>query len=455
MNLRFCFSKKSGNLTSKGGENKKMYKFLYKAGTGIAAAAIIAQGFAGLALASIDVEISGNGANSTNDANVAVSDQTQVTQNNTANITNNVNVSADTGKNDANKNTGGDVDITTGNATTTVGVSNTANANVADVNGCCVGDLNVTISGNGAKSDNEANVGVANSTWVSQNNYAKIKNNVDVDSDTGKNDANANTGGSVSITTGNADTNVAVSNTANKNIATVGNGSGGGGGSLSVVISGNGYKSTNLANVALASTTGVQQNNRANITNDVDVDADTGKNDANKNTGGDVEILTGNADADVDVSNLANFNFADVDSCGCILDGTVKIAGNGAKSDNEANVVLVSATLVGQNNDYACGYGHRGGNDVITFSEDGDHKSKPCNDVNVDLDTGKNDANGNTGDPDGDPSVTTGNAEADVVVETTANSNIVGDSDFDFDFPEIDFGGSSASLLLMLLAFFS
>ena len=340
-----------------------MHKLLYKAGTGLAAAAIIAQGFAGVALASLDVEISGNGANSDNTANVAVSTDTQVTQNNTANITNNVNVSADTGANDANKNTGGDVDITTGNATTTVGVSNTANSNVADVNGCCVGDLNVTISGNGAKSTNTANVGVSNSTYVVQDNYAKIKNNVDVDSD-------------------------------------------------------------------------------------------TGKNDANHNTGGDVEILTGNADAEVDVSNLANFNFADVDSCGCILDGTVKIAGNGAKSDNDANVALASAKVIGQNNDYSCGYGHRGGNDVNSSSENG-HKSTPCNDVNVDLDTGKNDANGNTGDPGGDPSVTTGNAEADVVVETTANSNVVGDADFDFDFPEIDLGGSSASLLLLLLAFFS
>ena len=429
-----------------------MHKLLYKAGTGIAAAAIIAQGFTGVALASLDVEISGNGANSDSTANVGVSNTTQVTQNNTANITNNVNVSADTGKNDANKNTGGDVDIATGNAKTTVGVSNTANANVADVNGCCVGDLNVTISGNGAKSTNEANVGVSNTTYVDQDNYAKIKNNVDVDADTGKNDANGNTGGSVSITTGNADTTVAVSNTANKNVATVGNGSGGG--TLSVVISGNGYKSTNTANVGVSASTLVFQNNSAKITNDVDVDADTGKNDANKNTGGDVEILTGNADADVDVSNLANFNWADVDSCGCILDGTVKIAGNGAKSDNEANVGLASVTGVAQDNDYSCGYGHRGG-DVNSSFRGGKHKSTPCNDVNVDLDTGKNDANSNTGDPDGDPSVTTGNAEADVVVETTANFNSTEGADFDWDFPDFPNHGSSASLLFMLLAFFS
>src|SRR3989344_1822083 len=386
-----------------------MHKILYKAGTGIATAAIIAQGFAGVALATLDVEISGNGANSDNTANVTVQNQTQVQQNNTANITNNVDVSADTGKNDANKNTGGDVDITTGNATTTVGVSNTANANVADVNECCVGDLNVKISGNGAKSDNDATVRVANRTWVDQNNYAKIKNDVDVDSDTGKNDANGNTGGSVSITTGNSSSDVAVSNTANKNVATVGNGSGGG--TLSVVISGNGWNSDNTANVAVRSQTGVRQYNTARITKDVD-------------------------------------------SCGCILDGTVKIAGNGAKSDNDANVRLASLTAVQQNNDFSCGYGHRRGNDVNSSSENG-HKSTPCNDVNVDLDTGKNDANGNTGDPGGDPSVTTGNAEADVVVETTANTNVVGDAGFDFDFPEIDLGGSSASLLLLLLAFFS
>ena len=187
-----------------------MHKLLYKAGTGIAAAAIIAQGFAGVALASLDVEISGNGANSDSTANVTVANTTAVTQNNTANITNNVNVSADTGKNDANKNTGGDVDITTGNASTTVGVSNTANANVADVNGCCSTDLNVKISGNGAKSDNDANVKVANDTRVTQNNRARVENDVYVDADTGKNDANSNTGGSVSITTGNADTTVAV-----------------------------------------------------------------------------------------------------------------------------------------------------------------------------------------------------------------------------------------------------
>ena len=221
-----------------------------------------------------------------------------------------------------------------------------------------------------------------------------------------------------------------------------------------IEVSGNGSDSNNTVNFTQNNTTNVTQDNTAKISNDIDVDADTGKNDASKNTGGDVEILTGNADADVDVSNLANFNWADVDSCGCILDGTVKIAGNGAKSDNEANVGLASVTGVAQDNDYSCGYGHRGG-DVNSSFRGGKHKSTPCNDVNVDLDTGKNDANGNTGDPGGDPSVTTGNAEADVVVETTANSNVVGDADFDFDFPEMDLGGSSASLLFMLLAFFS
>jgi len=74
--------------------------------------------------------------------------------------------------------------------------------------------------------------------------------------------------------------------------------------------------------------------------------------------------------------------------------------------------------------------------------------------VDVDLDTGANDANDNT--QDGEPEITTGDASGDVMVETTANSNVVGDADFDFDFPELpDFDGSSASLLLLLLALFS
>ncbi|OGD96275.1 hypothetical protein A3E71_02305 [Candidatus Curtissbacteria bacterium RIFCSPHIGHO2_12_FULL_42_33] len=418
-----------------------MHKLIVRAGAAASTTALVLSSFIGPALA-VDVVIEGNGSNSDNTANVAIQNDTTVTQTNYANITNDVDVDANTGKNDANDNTGGDVSINTGDASADVGVSNTANSNTAEVTGCCPEEINVTIKDNGTYSDNDANVAVQTKTTVDQDNTAYVKNDVDVDLDTGKNDANDNTGGDVSITTGNASADsVMISNVVNKNVASVSSGPNGGG-SLSVWISGNGSNSDNTANVAVASAKTIQQTNYANISNDVDVDADTGKNDANDNTGGEVSIDTGDASADVWVGNLANFNAADIDACGCILDLSIKIKDNGTYSDNDANVALASLTLVDQDNTYECKPNYRGG------------WHKKCNDVDVDLDTGANDANDNT--QDGEPEITTGDASGDVMVETTANSNVVGDADFDFDFPELpDFDGSSASLLLLLLALFS
>jgi len=436
-----------------------MNKLLIRVATGLSTAALVAYSFVGPALA-VDVEVSGNGANSNNTANVSVSNSTIVDQSNVANISNDVNVNADTGKNDANGNTGGNVSIDTGDATANVGVSNTANSNIANVDGCCAGDVSVTIGGdkpNGANSTNVAKVGVSNTNWVDQFNRATVRNDVDVDADSGKNDANRNTGGDVSITTGGAgtgNTGVVIANAVNKNVASIG--SGPNSGSLAVVISGNGYKSKNTATVTVMAEEGVLQKNIANLSNDVDVDADTGKNDANANTGGDVTIDTGDAVANVDVSNLANFNAADVDSCGCILDGTVTIKNNGAESKNVANVSLTGLTYASQDNLYSCGHLPLAGLITSGVPNNGPQNQKPCNDVDVDLDTGKNDANRNT-DSD-EPSVLTGDATADILVETTANSNVVGEVGSDWGFPELpdNSNGSSVSLVLLwLLAHFS
>ena len=430
-----------------------MNKYFIKLGTAVTSAAMLVSSFVVPALA-VDVEISGNGANSDNNATVVTDSNTTVNQTNYANITNDVNVDANTGHNDANNNTGGDVSIDTGDANANVDIANTANANIAQVDACCPKDINVTISDNGADSDNDANV-VANTTVnLDQDNTAKIKNKVDVDLDTGHNDANNNTGGNVTITTGDAAANggVVITNTVNKNVASVGSGQNGGG-SLSVWISGNGANSNNTANVIVNSTTNVSQTNYANIKNDVDVDLNTGHNDANNNTGGDVSIDTGDATAQVDISNLANFNWADVDACGCIFDASIKIKGNGAHSDNDAFVALLSRVWVDQDNTYDCSR-RRGGQGVDLFGEHGRRHHKDCNEVDVDLDTGHNDANNNT--QDGEPEILTGDASADVIVDTTANKNIFGDADFDFEFPELDLGeGSSSALLLWLLAIFS
>src|SRR3989304_5885670 len=73
----------------------------------------------------------------------------------------------------------------------------------------------LVITGNGAESDSDINVAQTTTTTVVQNNYAKIKNDVDADSDTGDNDANYNTGGNVSVKTGDADTAVLIDNKVN------------------------------------------------------------------------------------------------------------------------------------------------------------------------------------------------------------------------------------------------
>jgi hypothetical protein len=386
------------------------------------------------AFAGTEIVISGNGAGSDNWTTVNQVSTTTVTQQNQANVTNNVNADAKTGGNDANFNTGGQVNVDTGDAKTDVSVSNVLNSNSASVDCCASGDTEVEISGNGAKSDNGVVLLQTTNTGVAQSNNAYVNNNVDADAKTGGNNAGYNTGGDVTVKTGNAESKVDVSTTANVNSAVVGGGLGHSNPSASFIISGNGAYSDNYITAALVNTTEVLQGNEANITNNVDADAKTGGNDANFNTGGDVSIMTGNAKTDVDVDNAVNFNFADVE-CGCTWDVLAKIAGNGAEgqnhhwwwdsADNIIDLTLVSAQAVGQGNG-------------ATLN----------NNVDEDAKTGYNEASKNTGEVDGDPSVVTGNATSESDVENSGNVNVVGDMDIDLpEMPEVDFSFSFAALL--------
>lgn len=361
------------------------------------------------------IQISGNGSSSTNAANVTLTTNTTVAQNNTADIDNYVDADADTGNNDANDNTGGDVDVDTGDATVNVSVSNAVNSNSASVDCCPQGDTNVLISGNGTNSTNNVTLDQNSTVDVFQDNDAEIDNDVYADADTGDNDANDNTGGNVSIDTGNAKVVVDVSNTANANWAQVGGD--GQGGSLSARILGNGSNSDNLIDLDLDSAILITQDNVADIDNYVDADADTGNNDANDNTGGDVSIDTGNAEVDVSVDTMVNFNWADVD-CGCLLDLLAKIADNGTDTTNDILLALDDQLDVFQDND--CGY-----------DEDCD------TDVYADADTGDNDAEDNTGNPDGDPSIDTGDAETSVDVSNSGNVNSYGN--MPEDWPDFEF----------------
>lgn len=254
----------------------------------------------------------------------------------------------------------------------------------------------IEISGNGAGSDNWANVTQNTTTTVSQNNTANVNNTVNADAKTGGNDASFNTGGSVGIKTGNATVNTTVNNALNSNSADVNCCASG---NTTVNITGNGAYSDNGVQLKQGTVTAVNQDNVANVDNDVDGDAKTGGNDAYKNTGGDVTIITGNAKVDANVSTTANVNSAKVGSSlgGNNPSAAFVISGNGAGSDNYITAALAKVTQVSQTN---------------TANVD--------NDVDADAKTGGNDAGFNTG---GDTVILTGNAHVDADVDNSVNFN--------------------------------
>lgn len=396
------------------------------------------------ALAATEIVISGNGSGSDNWVDLSQKSETKVDQNNTANVTTTVNADTNSGKNDANFNTGGDTVISTGKATSNVDIKNALNSNTAEVNCCAAGDTEVKIDGNGAKSDNTVLLEQKTANKVYQDNVANITNVANAKANTGGNDAYKNAGGDVAIVTGDAKTDVDVSTTANVNSAKIGNShSATPTPKASFLITGNGAGSDNYIDAALKNYNKVDQDNTANITNVANAKANAGYNDAGFNTGGEVLIGTGDATTNVDVDNSVNFNYADVD-CGCEFDVLAKIAGNGAESDDHHSK-------------------HRRHHDkdenVITLDLGSvqkvyqDNLANLTNVANGKSNTGKNDAESNTGEADSDPAIITGNSTSSTNVDNSGNVNSVGDL-LPFDMPEFPSNVEFSFNMAALWAFF-
>ena len=159
-----------------------------------------------------------------------------------------------------------------------------------------------------------------------------------------------------------------------------------------------------------------EQDNLANLSNDVYVDANSGHNWAKDNTGGSVGIDTGSAYAGAKVDNMANFNWANVADC-CLMDGLVKVAANGVDTKNTVNLGLISGMYATQDNLYGCEkeFG------LFDFMFGRHHD---CNEVDANADSGHNNVKDSTGSVNGDPSVDTGSASTVVEVGNTGNSNV-------------------------------
>jgi len=393
-----------GDYQSKGGEKNNM-NFKSRFVTAIATGAVLVSALAPLANADT-VTVSGNGALSGSVVNVSNSSNTVVNQTNNANISNNINTNASTGGNSSDYNTGGNSTIKSGNATTNVTVNNAANLNQATVScGCDNSGVDVNVTGNGAKSENGVNVNNANQVFLDQNNNANYKNNVTANATTGKNDQSFNTGGSNVLVSGDASTNVSVNNAANANVANIGGGSVGSSDPSSVVISGNGALSANGVNLNNESAVVLDQANDAQINNNVKANAKTGDNSQDFNTGGSNGLRSGNATDDVNVNNFANFNAAAI-SCDCTLsDLGVKVAGNGAESENGVNSSTSNSVFPNQINDEGLWNGVDGG-----------------------AKTGGNDLGFSTGSVYGDPVVISGDSSSSTNVNNVGNANVLNGS---------------------------
>lgn len=444
---------------------------------------------AGVSNSSGDINVGnlGNGAGSTNASDVNTSNNSSTIQINDADLHNNINLGAISGKNDTSHNTGVDNTIITGDANTTATVINGVNTNLDGVkvvefnvddthtgdivldfpqtSGCTVtvcgtnGTISATNTGNGADSTNNAGVTSTNTDITFQNNSADVVNDLVLIADSGHNDASYNTGGDSSVTTGDANVVATINNFVNNNIAAAGEvlvavvnifgdlvgnilvpdylASSGGG--TTAQNSGNGTGSANIANVDNTNSSATTQVNNANIANNLVVDANTGGNSAENNTGGfangDNVITTGDATLDVNAINIANSNVSGDDIWWLVFvndasgnwvgkivgapdgasmagsygtefnvtpDGTIlaQNTGNGAGSTNTANVTNTNTTSTTQVND-----------------------ANVVNNLTLVANTGKNDASYNTG---GNSTVATGDANIMANILNFVNNNISG-----------------------------
>lgn len=328
------------------------------------------------------VKNTANGAYSDNNATSSSETNKATTQNNDAVIGNNMNLSANSGTNDVSFNTGGDNIIYTGDSNVSANSLTFANNNiqgnvtygVVNIYGNLEGDIilpefsngnvgsNATTDGtvantsNGTNSTNNATANSDINNTTNQYNDAIITNDLVIDAETGNNSAGYTTDGDGTIKTGNTTVDANVVNIANTNInggtwwlvfinqagnwigKLVGSPDGSemagsegteftvdADGQVSVSNNGNGAGSTNNAATSNSVNNTTDQNNTANIHNTLNLSANTGGNNANYNTGGSNNIITGDANV---VANIVNFVNNNIVGNGTLAVTFVNVFGN-------------------------------------------------------------------------------------------------------------------------------
>lgn len=312
----------------------------------------------------------GNGSESENTGLINETADSLTSQNNDAVVGNEMVLTANSGNNLTNDNTNGDSNISTGDANVVGNVLNFLNNNLAgnvifsvvNIFGDLVGDIiipsdyakyfasaeqqqsSVANESNGSNSENTGIINNTNSQETAQFNNAEIVNNVELVATTGTNQTSNNTAGDNKIETGNAYADSQIVNIANNNFdggtwwivivneagkwvgrifgpsnATVTDNIAlapgaeftvAGDGAINITNAGNGAGSTNTGTANSETNQTTIQNSNANLTNNVKLIANTGGNSASRNTGGDNQIVTGDASVLLNIVNFVNNNFA-------------------------------------------------------------------------------------------------------------------------------------------------
>lgn len=311
------------------------------------------------AAAAVNITVSGNGSDSESEVEIDNDRNTEVYQENKTKIVNNITSNSNTGDNDVEDNTGGDVEVKTGDVETSATVINEANKNMAHVEDCdCDTDTTVKVAGNGTDSDNEVEIDNKSKNTVVQDNYSFVKNDVDLEGDSGDNDVEDNTGGKVKVKTGDVKIKpVTIANVLGVNAAHIGGSNGDEtdddeSSVIDLTIAGNGSDSENEVEIDNRRRTGIYQENRAKVINDLYLDGNTGDNSVSDNTGEsttDPSLKTGDVEMEAFVMNEAGFNQAVAD-CGCVMDVTGEVSENGTDSENEIELDLSDKQTATQDN---------------------------------------------------------------------------------------------------------
>ncbi len=435
----------------------------------------------GGATSGASVANTGNLSGSTNSGALISSNNDTTSQTNTAHGTNSLTQNTLTGTNTASDNLG-NTSIKSGDANTTGTVITAVNNNVdgvavAEFNieddhqgdivldfaaGCIINcqifDLTAKNTNNGADSTNSSSILTSQNTNTFQANDADLGNDLVLLSDSGKNTADRNGMGDTSIETGNANVAANVLTVANNNLA--GNVIYGvvnifgdlvgdlilpesafntatactncGGSTLAGNI-GNGSDSTNDAFVSQTNSENTFQLNDADIENNLILNGTTSGNLANRNTGGDSSIETGDVNVDASVLNIANSNIQGGDWWIVLVNEAGNWVGKILGAPEGSNMIGSAGTefLVDDSGQIIAvnsgnGEDSQNNSEVVTSTQTNTSQSntgKVVNNLNLTANTGGNSVSDNTA---GNSSIKTGDANIVANVVNILNNNISG-----------------------------